>query len=67
MFSVSVKLLNLFTPSSFFNLPLSLILFISPVSQPLYYMCVHTHACVLTVIWTVLQAKVQRLFLRVRI
>lgn len=30
----------------------------------MYVVCMHT--CVLTVVWTVLQAKVQRLFLRVR-
>lgn len=51
MFSASVKLRNSFPPLS---LRLSV----------MYVVCMRT--CVLTVVWTVLQAKVQRLFLRVR-
>lgn len=48
----------------------SVLLLIYPPSLSLrlsfmYVLCVHT--CVLTAVWTVLQAKVQRLILRVRI
>lgn len=60
MFSASVKLLNSSTLSSFRSAP-SLSLSLSVM----YAVCLH--ACVLTAVWTVLQAKVQRLFLRVRI
>lgn len=60
MFSASVKLLKSSTLSFFSISPsLSLSLFV------MYVVCMH--ACVLTIVWTVLQAKVQRLFLRVRI
>lgn len=60
MFSLSDRLLKSFTLS-----------FLSPhtlsVSHLLCCVSVSTRARVLTVVWTVLQAKVQRLFLRVRI
>lgn len=55
----------LYLPLSSFPL-LSFSLFLS-LSLFLMYSVVCLHACVLTAVWTVLQAKVQRLFLRVRI